>query len=154
MSGFATISSIFCSSSLSKDRYLIASRLLISCWVEEVPIITEVTRSSFNTHARDICASVWWRFCAISSSFWAASIRSLVKWEGCKNILPFAILLSAGMPWLYFPDSNPCAKGEKQMIPEPAWVAQSKFACFAFWSKMEQRYWLNRQGTLAVCKIA
>ena len=126
-----------------------ASKLLSICLTDDVPMMTDVTRLSARSHASAICARVWLRLAAMSSSFFAASTRSFVTCDAFRNPDSFDARLPSGIPLLYFPVSMPCAKGEKQMIPLPLSAASWKFSLQYLRSNMEKRYWLSRHGTLA-----
>src|ERR1700761_3950370 len=104
----------------SSDENLILSRHFsesASCSGLLAPIRTEVTRSSFNSHDNDICASVCPRCRAISFSFFIWLMRSSVTWLFCRKPVDFAALESSGIPCRYLLVNSPCANGENGMQP-------------------------------------
>ena len=108
---------ILLSSSVNEVLF-IAFRLSSNCPTEVAPIMTEVTKSSFSTHANAISAKVCPRCSAISFRVLILHNTSSVNCSFLRKP-PRAIRESSGIPLMYRLVNNPCANGEKAMNPVP-----------------------------------
>ncbi len=108
-------------SSSANDRLASAATFSSTCLTLDAPISALVMPGKRSVHASAICASVWPRAFAISSSARSAASRSGVRFFATQSRPHFcAARLSSGIPSRYLSVNNPLASGLNGITPVPA----------------------------------